>query len=54
MPQGVNVEINSFVQWVLNGTPPVVPAQDGRAAVEIAEAAIRSGKSGRPVELPLS
>ena len=54
MPQGVNVEINSFVQWVLNGTPPVVTAQDGRAAVEIAEAAIRSGKSGRPVELPLS
>lgn len=53
MPQGVPVEIGSFVEWVLHGKAPVVTAQDGRAAVELAEAANRSGASGQPVVLPL-
>lgn len=54
MPGGVAVEIASFVNWVLHDEPPIVTAQDGRAAVELAEAANRSGALGQPVELPLT
>ncbi|MBI3944436.1 MAG: Gfo/Idh/MocA family oxidoreductase [Armatimonadetes bacterium] len=53
MPGGVPVEIGSFVGWVLRDAPPVVTAQDGRAAVELAEAAKRSAALGQPVSLPL-
>lgn len=53
MPRGVAVEIGSFVDWVLRDKPPIVTAQDGRAAVELAEAANRSGASRQPVALPL-
>lgn len=53
MVGGVPWEINSFVEWVLYGTPPVVTAADGRAAVEIAQAAVRSGETGQVVPLPL-
>jgi len=49
---GVHREMRSFVEWVLDDVPPVVSWKDGRAAVEIIEAAYRSAATGEPVELP--
>ncbi len=53
MLPGVQREIDSFVEWVLHGKEPLVTALDGRSAVEIAQAALRSGATGQPVSLPL-
>jgi predicted dehydrogenase len=50
-PVGIDWELDSFVQWVLRGKPPVVTARDGRAAVELAVAAYRSIEEGRPVDI---
>jgi len=50
-PIGVDWELDSFVRWVVNDEPPVVTGQDGRAAVELAEAARRSIAEGRPIDL---
>ena len=47
------LEQRSFVDWVLDGTPPIVTAADGRAAVELCEAAYLSAERGGPVKLPL-
>jgi predicted dehydrogenase len=47
------LEQASFVDWVLDGTAPVVTAADGRAAVELCEAAYLSAERGGPVKLPL-
>ena len=52
-PNGYVWELGSFVEWVRRGTAPVVTAQDGRAAVELAEATYRSMESGKPIDLPL-
>lgn len=46
-------EQRSFVDWVLDGTPPVVTAADGRAAVELCEAVYLSDDRKAPVKLPL-
>ena len=46
-------ELTSFVNWIQADIPPLMTAQDGRAAVEIAEAAYLSRQSGQPVKLPL-
>jgi predicted dehydrogenase len=51
-PVGVEWELDSFVKWVLSDEPPVITAEDGRAAVQLAEAAYRSIAEGRPVDLP--
>jgi len=53
-PDGIDLEVASFVAWVLRDELPVVTASDGRAAVELAEAAYLSIGQGRPVDLPLS
>lgn len=53
LPEGVPCEIGSFVDWVLYAKPPIVTAADGRAAVELAQAAVQSGATGHPVRLPL-
>jgi predicted dehydrogenase len=52
-PDGVDREVASFVGWVLRDEQPIVTAADGRAAVELAEAAYRSIEEGCPVDLPL-
>ena len=46
-------EQRSFVDWVIDGTPPVITAADGRAAVELCQAAYLSAECGGPVRLPL-
>jgi predicted dehydrogenase len=51
-PVGIDWELDSFVNWVLRDEPPVVTAQDGRSAVELAQAAYRSISEGRPIDLP--
>ncbi|MCC6444912.1 MAG: Gfo/Idh/MocA family oxidoreductase [Armatimonadetes bacterium] len=48
---GVHREIRSFLEWVLDGTPPIVTALDGRAAIAIVEAAYQSAATGRAVEV---
>jgi UDP-N-acetyl-2-amino-2-deoxyglucuronate dehydrogenase len=42
-----------FARAVLDGTPPPVSAEDGRAALEVVVAAYRAGEEARPVYLPL-
>lgn len=46
------IELEDWVRRVLHGEPPFCTGQDGRAALEIAMAAIRSFHEGRPVALP--
>jgi predicted dehydrogenase len=42
-----------FINSIRERRRPAIPGEDGRAAVEIAEAAYQSGRSGQPVSLPL-
>jgi predicted dehydrogenase len=44
-------ELRSFTAWVLHGAPPVLTAQEGRAAIQVVEAAYRSAATGRPVTI---
>jgi predicted dehydrogenase len=46
-------QIQAFVDDVVDGRPPTVPGEEGRAAVEMVEAARRSVEIGQAVELPL-
>jgi predicted dehydrogenase len=46
-------QTQTFVDDVLDGRPPTVPGTEGRAAVEIVEAARRSSETGQAVELSL-
>ncbi|MFB3882314.1 MAG: Gfo/Idh/MocA family protein [Armatimonadota bacterium] len=50
-PVGVDWEIESFVRCVVRDEPPIVTSSDGRAAVQLAEAAYRSMAEGRPVDI---
>lgn len=44
-------QIQAFVDDVLEGRPPTVSGEDGRAAVAIVEAAWKSARTGKSVEL---
>ncbi len=44
-------ELRSFTEWVLDGTAPILTAQEGRAAIQVAEAAYRSAETGQPVTI---
>jgi predicted dehydrogenase len=46
-------QVQAFIDDVLDHKPPMVPGSEGRAAVEIAQAAMLSSDTGRAVELPL-
>ena len=50
-PGAVEMELGSFVRWVLDDEPPVLTAAEGRAAVAVAEAADRAKASGQAVAL---
>lgn len=52
-PNGFVWELTSFVEWVRAGVPPVIPPEEARAAVELAQAAYQSLDKGRPITLPL-
>ena len=45
--------IDKFVQAIWEDRDPPVTGWDGRAALEIAVAAYRAGRSHQPVDLPL-
>jgi len=47
----LQVEIEAFVAAVRTGGPSPVPAEDGLAAMVVADALVESGRSGRAVEL---
>lgn len=47
------LELNSFVEWVREGTPPVLTAEGGLRCVEVMQAAYISAGCGEPVALPL-
>jgi myo-inositol 2-dehydrogenase/D-chiro-inositol 1-dehydrogenase len=44
-------ELDAFVQAVESGTAPPIGVDDGRRALSIADAGVRSAKSGMPVAL---
>jgi UDP-N-acetylglucosamine 3-dehydrogenase len=44
-------ELRSFTEWVLDGTAPLLTAAEGRAAIQVAEAAYRSAATGQPVTI---
>ncbi len=45
-------ELSHLIDAVLDGVPPAISGRDGRAAVAMAEAAVRSIQTGAPVALP--
>ena len=45
--------IAHFVDCIQNGTTPITPGEEGRAAVQLIEAAYRSAAEGKAIELPL-
>jgi predicted dehydrogenase len=47
----LRVELESFVRAVRNSTPPAVSPEDALAAIEVAEALVRSAAQRVPVEL---
>ena len=50
----VQHEVRLFVEAIRDDTPVAVPGEEGRAAIEIAEAAYRSIETGQPIALPLT
>ncbi len=50
---GTHREVREFVEAVLQNTPVTIPGSEGRANVEIAEAAGRAATEHRVIELPL-
>ncbi len=47
-------QVQGFIDALRDGREPEITGADGRAAVELAEAAIRSAATGQVVELPLA
>jgi len=45
-------ELDAFVRMIETGSPPPIGLDDGRRALLIAEAGVRSAKTGLPVALP--
>lgn len=50
-PNPVQSELRAWVDCVHNDSPPPIPGVEGRAAVQIAEAAYESIETGQPVDL---
>lgn len=46
-------QVEEFARSLMDGTPPVVTGKDGRAAIEMVEAAIRSAHTGAAVSIPM-
>jgi myo-inositol 2-dehydrogenase/D-chiro-inositol 1-dehydrogenase len=51
LPDAYVAELAAFVEAVRTGTPAPVTGEDARAALEIALAAARSVREGRPVRI---
>jgi len=46
-------QVNGFVADLLAGRPPKITGEDGRAAIEMTQAARQSAETGQAVDLPL-
>lgn len=46
-------QVEGFARALLDGTTPDISGEDGRAAIEMVEAAIRSARTGRAEPIPL-
>lgn len=46
-------QVQAFIDDILDHRPPAVPGSEGRAAVEVVQAARMSAESGKAVDLPL-
>ena len=49
--KSVQGELVSFARWVLYDEPPLVSAEDGRRAVQLAEAAYRSSAGRQAIAI---
>jgi myo-inositol 2-dehydrogenase/D-chiro-inositol 1-dehydrogenase len=49
--EGFDAEIDAFVEAIESGKPPVVGFEDGRRALALAEAALKSAADGRAVKV---
>ena len=45
--------VQGFIDSIREGRPPAIGGREGRAAVEICEACLRSAETGRAIDLPL-
>ena len=52
--ESFTLQNQAFIDSIRLNQPPQVSGHDGRAAVELAEAALLSSRTGKPVNLPLS
>lgn len=50
---GTRAELRAFVDACLGLAPPLIPGEEGRANIEVIQAALISIAEGRPVALPL-
>lgn len=56
LPEGgdtTQIQLDAFIDCVLNDTSPAVPPEDGLRALELSVAIYKSSRDGIPVELPL-
>jgi predicted dehydrogenase len=47
----LTLELESFVEAILDDKPPAVSGEDGLKALRICEAALESARTGKPVKL---
>lgn len=47
-------QLDDFIAALRDGRPPAITGEDGRAAIEMTQAAKRSAQTGRAVDLPLN
>jgi predicted dehydrogenase len=52
MNNGYRRELANFFNWILMNVPPVTSAEEGRAAVVLAESALLARETGKPVKVP--
>jgi predicted dehydrogenase len=49
--RSVQHELSSFARWIMDGEAPIVTSNDGRRAVQLAEAAYRSAREKRAIAI---
>jgi predicted dehydrogenase len=52
--ESFTAQMQAFIDCIRDGVPPLVTGADGRAAVELCQAALLSARSGQTVMLPLA
>jgi len=52
-PECHMLQLRDFLQAIRENRDPLVTAEEGRKSIEIIQAIYESGRTGRPVHLPL-